>query len=442
MNYNNDMKNIILKRRVAKEITSSILTLQAGDFILIEGLPNVGKTSLISHICDNLNLAYRYFDLQENGQKGIPLSDKKIDDGIKEASSNRKKSDKIIIFDHINKDEEAIKRLKEESDKRFAYILISDHESALKEDIKDVKTFQIKPLDFHEFLLNLGIDTDDLPSFYRKKGEKQALNELNGYLFDYFITGGFPSVVSLYLNGVNRKRIRKRLSAIESSLRSSLIETFLDGGNTLLKRGIEVYSCLSSYYQEGFPQFKYSALHKTARASSYLPAINILNNYGYLRLSSRYERSLTPSKEDFRLFPPDIGLFSIHIEEKEIIRLKEKGFTNAPSAYLEALLGDALSKNAFPFGYLWDFRSHEKIDLLAFLNDQINLYKTNNDRKNISVYSKMADNRNISSVYSLASKDFPSPFRKTTILEALLGIKGDNEEEETISLDINPDELF
>ncbi len=436
------MKNIILKRRVDKEITSSVLTLETGNFILVEGLPNVGKTSLIRRVCDNLNLPYRYIDLQKAGQEELLLANKKNEDKIVNLLPNRKKSDKIVIFDHISKGDEAIKRLKEENDKRFAYILISDHESALQDDIKDIKTFQIKPLDFHEFLLNLGIDTDDLPSFYRKKGEKQALKELNGYLFDYFVTGGFPAAISLYLNGVNRKQIRKRLSSIESSLRSSLIRAFLDSGNSIFKSGLEIYSCLGSYYQEGFPQFKYSLLHKNARASSYLPAINLLGRYGYFRLSSRYERSFSPSKEDFKLFPPDIGLFSMHIEEKEIARLKEKGFTNAPGAYLEALLGDALSKNGFPFGYIWDFRSHEKIDLLAFLNNQINLYKTSNDRKNISVYSKMADNRNISSVYSLVSKNFPHPFQKTTILEALLGIKGNNEEEETISLDIDPDELF
>lgn len=197
------MSTTIFKRFVVDEITKY---LQTDDIVVIHGARQVGKTSILMYLQEQLEQAGEqtyYIDLEDS--RFISLLDKGVDELVTYLgeqgfdSLDFRKADKklFVMIDEIQYLANPSSFLKLLADHhRYLKIIVSGSSSfEMKSKFKDslvgrTVNFEIYPLSFREFLLFRNIPFQPSEQFTEMK-----TNELRNLFVEFAAYGGYPKIV-------------------------------------------------------------------------------------------------------------------------------------------------------------------------------------------------------------------------------------------------------
>lgn len=213
-----------IQRKIEKQVTKYIEDYQKP--IYISGARQVGKTTLIKHVCKNLNSIYiNLFDEKELNDifnTDYNLDAETILSKIENIKLERITSDTILIIDEIQVNYVAFSALKTLNEAKRCKVICSGSNvgptlfsgSKRAFPVGQFIQFDLSPLSFEEFLL--GINSEFLLSKLIDGLENRVLDE-NIHnkaleLFDtYLEVGGLPEVVVSYIQGQDYKLIQTGL---------------------------------------------------------------------------------------------------------------------------------------------------------------------------------------------------------------------------------------
>jgi len=181
---NRELEEEINKYRDTKEI------------IAVVGARQVGKTTLIEKILEKLKLTGKKINkLSFDDIKVLKLFEEDIDNFIE----RHVKGFDVLFIDEVHYSKESGKKLKYIYDSFSIKIFISGSSAAemsihsLKYLVGRIFTFVLHPFSFSEFL---SAKDERLAGIYKKGSYKtEILKELNKYLKEFILFGGYPRVV-------------------------------------------------------------------------------------------------------------------------------------------------------------------------------------------------------------------------------------------------------
>lgn len=182
-----------IERELEKEILEY---LKSKEIIAVVGARQCGKTTLVNNILDKLKtLGKKINRISFDNQKILQLFENDIDSFIE----LHVKGFDILFIDEVHYSKDSGKKLKYIYDNFNIKIFISGSSSAeisihsLRYLVGRIFTFVLYPFSFKEFLK---AKNPKLINLYEKQGYKEAvIKELNGYLKEFILYGGYPRVV-------------------------------------------------------------------------------------------------------------------------------------------------------------------------------------------------------------------------------------------------------
>lgn len=217
------MKEIIYKRKAINQINKF---LNSKEIIVLHGARQVGKTSIILYLIQELKKKYQeknifYFDLEIS--RFLEL----INSGYEELynyliASGYKKNEKAFVFideiQYLNNPSQLLKLCHDHLGSKIKFIVSGSSTFEIKKKFKDslvgrIIDFEIWPLDFEEFLLFKNKNYN----LCLKKSPKIINDELKKLYKEYSIYGGYPQIVlesnvakkEIYLSQIINTYIKK-----------------------------------------------------------------------------------------------------------------------------------------------------------------------------------------------------------------------------------------
>lgn len=222
-----------------------------------------------------------------------------------------------------------------------------------------VDRYEMKTLDFEEFLWNYGYDDSVLEQFrssFRRKEPLPAstLNVFEALFRQYMCVGGFPEAVKTFLE-------TKNLTRTQETIRGILRELEADFGRRKDKNGFPVFkpsevarirnafSLIPSFLAKENKRFVASKIEGKGDKSSKKDAISYLIDSGIVFPVHNLEMpSLPLSKQiiasQFKLFPTDIGLAVSLMEPGTLEAIMRGDLGQAKGALYECLVAEAIHK--------------------------------------------------------------------------------------------------
>lgn len=266
------------------------------NFLIIDGAPMVGKTSMIKEFLSENSESYSYIDLHV--EDDLNLS--QISDGI-------------IIVDHLDGDKTRLKEVFEISKERPAakFVVIDSFIKVGRGEISigRVNYLTLEPLSFEEFLYN----TDQ--NLYKELTSVNDIFSLSEHLhttmmerfMDYLIVGGIPSVVSIYINdGLNFDKIREHQQDIVKLTEKRLFNYY---NRTYVKNFFKIISLIVTSLKRDNKKFRVSDISTSTRFSSFKKYIDTLIALNIVSQSSLVsDNSLLDDDKKSILYFFDTGL--------------------------------------------------------------------------------------------------------------------------------------
>lgn len=184
---------IYIERDLEKEILKYI---NSKEILAIVGTRQCGKTTLMNNMLDTLEKKGKKINrISFDNQKILQLFENDIDSFIEQ---HVKKFD-VLFIDEIHYSKKSGKKLKYISDNFEIKIFISGSSAAeisiqsLKYLVGRIFTFILYPFSFREFLRAKNPQLINL--FGSRRYKKEIISELNDYLKEFILYGGYPRVV-------------------------------------------------------------------------------------------------------------------------------------------------------------------------------------------------------------------------------------------------------
>ncbi len=442
--------------RIVRTIEKSLIkSLEESNNILIEGLPFIDKKFLIESLLSEGKFGCYKCDL--NNYSHID----KLTSYLSENSQRKgdKNSKKNVLILHIEKNIGLLKTLLNQNNADFRYIFVSDVILDGFQNSSNLDVFMIKPLNFLEFLYSCGLKKDDLEKYKNRAFESiNEENELTSKLYSlldvYSLIGGIPKCVDVYLSSGNlNKALKARdeayaefnesfLSLCAASLMSSDAKDI-----NAIRNAKKAFESIPPYLSSDSYDYKFSFISPSSRKDSYISSFNWIRNNGYVCLSTRanpFVPATNAEANSFKAYLPDIGL--------EMSALKVNDINPHNGRLIDLLIADSLFKNGASLEYIFDSKTHEKVDCVALRDGHYEIYKTSGDKKCASLYSKTASVLNASNVYNVMydtkGKNQKEPFKNVDVLDVMLSIcESENnahqkEKEDIQAIEIDPDSFL
>ncbi len=293
--------------------------------LLINGIRQVGKTWSVRYFGENHfdHFLYINFDTEpaycdifrrsKNPEKILfelsILFERKIDP-----------AQTLIFFDEIQSCNEALNSLKyfcEASENYYvvgagSYLGIT-MSRGYSFPVGNVDMIELKPMTYKEFLLASGQNylVDFIDSINRIEAISEPIfNKLNDNLREYYLVGGMPEAVENWLD----TRDINMLEKIQGNIINAYFRDFSKyPPPAMIPKIIGVWDSIVSQLARENRKFKYSEIHKNARAREYENALEWLNAGNYLNKITMVKKCDLPLKiyEDtkhFKVYMPDTGL--------------------------------------------------------------------------------------------------------------------------------------
>ena len=351
--------------------------------LLVTGARQVGKTYIIREFLkeefgeDN----FIEFNLIENELAKTTIENSSNSEDLlfrlsALTNKNMIKGKTIIFLDEVQVCSNiitAIKFLVE--DGSFRYILSG---SLLGTELKDIKSipvgymdsFQMYPLDFEEFLIANGLNTNVLDRLKTNFEELTPVDKIvHSKLIDmfhlYLIVGGMPSVVKKYLETNNLKDVVEEQNNINRFYRQD-ISKYDENNNLYIK---DIFDLIPSELNNQNKRFIMKNLNENIKFNRYENSFLWLKDAGvalpvYCADEPKTPLILSKSRNLFKLFHCDVGLLaSMYMDNNLQIKIlnKDKDI-NFGSIYENAIAEELVSK-----GFDLYYYKNNKIGEIDFL---------------------------------------------------------------------------
>ena len=224
------------------------------------------------------------------------------------------KNDTLIILDNVN-DINVVKTIKlfGTEDNLYPIIMITNRRDNLSKFKGEELTFKaMYPMDFEEFLVNT--NQKQLIAFIKDSylnNTPMPFHQVAMELYnDYLQTGGYPEIVSNYLNKV----LDDKLESIKYKVIDLLKRETIDSNNLIdIKRSNEVINSIASQLLKENKKFQYGNIKKGSRSKDYENSIKFLSTNYLIHKSYKLNDVKSPLSsykdlESFKIYPNDVGL--------------------------------------------------------------------------------------------------------------------------------------
>ena len=396
--------------------------------LMITGARQVGKTYIIrDFLKENIDEEYYVeFNLIENESAKETIENSKTSKDLLfrlSALTDKKfvKGKTVIFLDEVQCVSNiitSIKFLVEEGS--YKYILSG---SLLGTELKDIRSIpvgymeilQMFPLDFEEFLLANGLNTNVLDKL---KNNFENLTKVDDIVHDklidmfhlYLIVGGMPSVVSKYLETNNIKDVVMEQEFICNLYRQDISK--YDISNRLYIK--EIFDLIPSELNNQNKRFIMKNLNENLKFSRYENSFVWLKDAGvalpcFCADEPKVPLILSKSRNLFKLFCCDVGLLASQYMDNNLqikILNKEKDI-NFGSIYENAIAEELVSKGLDLY-YFKNNRIGELDFLIEMKGEVIPLeIKSGKDYQKHSALNNVLDNKeyNINKAYILSNEN-------------------------------------
>lgn len=379
---------ILFRRRVEnmfRKAKSKLINWKAtsNKALLVTGARQVGKTYIIREFLkeefgeDN----FIEFNLIENELAKTTIENSSNSEDLlfrlsALTNKNMIKGKTIIFLDEVQVCSNiitAIKFLVE--DGSFRYILSGSLFGIELKDIKSIPvgymdSFQMYPLDFEEFLIANGLNTnvlDRLKTNFEKltRVDKIVHSKLIDMFHLYLIVGGMPSVVKKYLETNNLKDVVEEQNNINRFYRQD-ISKYDENNNLYIK---DIFDLIPSELNNQNKRFIMKNLNENIKFNRYENSFLWLKDAGvalpvYCADEPKTPLILSKSRNLFKLFHCDVGLLaSMYMDNNLQIKIlnKDKDI-NFGSIYENAIAEELVSK-----GFDLYYYKNNKVGEIDFL---------------------------------------------------------------------------
>ena len=316
----------MLKRKIEEKIYEWIRNDERA--LLLYGVRQAGKTYIIRHCLESEGCSYVEFNLiREPDIVAILKNATDVDDLILKLSlySDKKiiPGETFLFFDEIQKYKEIVTKIKFlVEDKRYRYILSGSLLGVEIVNLKSapvgyLKTLQMYPLDFEEFLQLFEISSaafEALKTAYRKKeAVDEIIHKKMLQLFHlYLIIGGMPAAVEKYRQTENIDTVMDEHEAILQQYKLDFTQYEAENKKLLLTN---IYELIPAELNEQNKRFKITDIEKNLRfekmndsftwlwkAGVALPVFNVTEPKIPLLLNQKSTL--------FKLFLSDVGMLT------------------------------------------------------------------------------------------------------------------------------------
>lgn len=215
----------MLYRKFAKNI-EDFLNAEPEKILIVNGARQVGKSFIIRHIGRQMFKNFVEINLRED-KEGPQLFanvrttvDLYIQLGIMAGNKLGRLEDTLIFLDEIQEYPQLLTMLKFlRQEKRYRFIASGSLLGVALHDtgsvpIGSIEIQQMYPLDFEEFLIANGFNSEALESLRKKCKSNETLDEnLHNYMMkkfrEYLVTGGLPDAVNSFVSELNVIKLRR-----------------------------------------------------------------------------------------------------------------------------------------------------------------------------------------------------------------------------------------
>lgn len=215
----------MLYRKFAKNI-EDFLNAEPEKILIVNGARQVGKSFIIRHIGRQMFKNFVEINLRED-KEGPQLFanvrttvDLYIQLGIMAGNKLGRLEDTLIFLDEIQEYPQLLTMLKFlRQEKRYRFIASGSLLGVALHDtgsvpIGSIEIQQMYPLDFEEFLIASGFNSEALESLRKKCKSNETLDEnLHNYMMkkfrEYLVTGGLPDAVNSFVSELNVIKLRR-----------------------------------------------------------------------------------------------------------------------------------------------------------------------------------------------------------------------------------------
>ena len=297
--------------------------------LILKGARQVGKTYILKEFGEEQyeNIAYFNFDYDET-LKGLFLSTKdpkRILEQLVFATGKVIKPEKtLIIFDEIQECPDALNSLKYFQEEANEYHIVCAGSllgiklSHTSFPVGKVDYLEMYPMTFTEFLLADNQDNlvDYMESITKiEKIPDIIFEQLNEKMKAYFIIGGMPEVVKIWVETKNIEEVTR----IQKQILNGYENDFGKHTNTLNMQSkiFIIWESIVSQLARENKKFLYQVAKDGARAREYEDAVNWLNN------SNVVNKIFNVTKPDFPLNAyTDLSSFKLYTSDVGLLRRK------------------------------------------------------------------------------------------------------------------------
>ena len=316
----------MLKRKIEKKIYDWIRNDERA--LLLYGVRQAGKTYIIRHCLESEGCSYVEFNLiREPDIVAILKNATDVDDLILKLSlySDKKiiPGETFLFFDEIQKYKEIVTKIKFlVEDRRYRYILSGSLLGVEIVNLKSapvgyLKSLQMYPLDFEEFLQLFEISSAVFEALKKAYRKKEAVDEIIHkkmlQLFHlYLIIGGMPAAVEKYRQTENIDTVMDEHEAILQQYKLDFTQYEAENKKLLLTN---IYELIPAELNEQNKRFKITDIEKNLRfekmndsftwlwkAGVALPVFNVTEPKIPLLLNQKSTL--------FKLFLSDVGMLT------------------------------------------------------------------------------------------------------------------------------------
>ena len=292
--------------------------------LILNGARQVGKTWLMKEFGEKYFNDYIYINFDNNDDmKNIFSGNITPNHIIRELEIYFQKKitkETLIIFDEVQESPRALSSLKYFAEDAPEYYVIcagSFLGLALHEGtnfpVGKVDFLEIHPMTFIEFLLAFG--NEDYVNIIRERKYDYMKDFKNFYirkLKEYFLVGGMPRVVQIFVETEDYKRVRGEQNKIFQTYKNDFSKHAKSGATPKI---LDVWQSIPEQLSKENNKFQYKTIKEGSRASDYEYALLWLRDCGLIKIINRissYKIPIEPYKEKnvFKVFINDIGLLS------------------------------------------------------------------------------------------------------------------------------------
>lgn len=288
----------------------------------------------------------------------------------------------LIFFDEVQKCDNLITAIKFlVDDGRYRFILSG---SLLGVELKNIKSQpvgymgikEIFPLDFEEFIINMGVSQNVISTLQQCRENKQAVDPLIHdkmmQLFRlYLVVGGMPAAVSEYKASNNINHVMRIQQDIIALYRMDITQ-YAQKDRLKIK---EIFDLVPSELNAKNKRFILKNLNEHAKFSRYEDSFLWLKDAGvvipvYNIEEPKLPLKLSETRNLFKLFSNDVGLLaSQYAEGIQLKILMGNNDINIGAVYENVVAEELLAHEIFP--YYYNNKRRGEVDFVVSINGEV-----------------------------------------------------------------------